>query len=155
MRGNFVPRILVINGPNLNMLGIREVGIYGFKSLHDINIELEKMALQAKMELELFQSNHEGEIIDEIQKAYKRVDFIIINPGALSHYSIALYDAFKAVNIPFIEVHLSNIYAREEFRRHSVLSPLAEGIIMGLGARGYRMAFECAINMLEEKKRAQ
>lgn len=147
-----MPRILVINGPNLNMLGIREVGVYGFKSLADINIELEQMASRAEAELELFQSNHEGEIVDVIQKAYNRVDFIIINPGALTHYSVALYDALKAVNIPFIEVHLSNIYAREEFRRHSLLSPIAEGIIMGLGAQGYSLALEAAVKLLYEKQ---
>jgi 3-dehydroquinate dehydratase-2 len=133
------------------MLGIREVGIYGLKSLNDINMDLEKKAEQAGAELELFQSNHEGKIIDEIQKAYNRVDFIIINPGALTHYSIALYDALKAVNIPFIEVHLSNIYAREEFRRHSLLSSIAAGIIMGLGAQGYSLAFESALKLLQEK----
>jgi len=150
-----VPRILVINGPNLNMLGIREVGIYGVKSLTEINAELEQIALEAGVELELFQSNHEGAIVDEIQKAYKRVDFIIINPGALTHYSIALCDALKAVDIPFIEVHLSNIYAREEFRRHSLLSPLAAGIIMGMGAWGYRLALESALNLLQGKQQSE
>lgn len=147
-----MPRILVINGPNLNMLGIREVGVYGFKNLDDINMDLRKKAAEEEVELELFQSNHEGKIVDEVQKAYNRIDFIIINAGALTHYSVALYDALKAVNIPFIEVHLSNIYAREEFRRHSLLSPIAAGIIMGLGAQGYSLALDAAINLLREKQ---
>jgi 3-dehydroquinate dehydratase-2 len=145
-----MPRILVINGPNLNMLGIREVGIYGSKSLDDISRELAETAAQAAAELEFFQSNHEGEIIDEIQRAHHRVDFIIINPGALTHYSISLYDALKSVNIPFIEVHLSNIYAREEFRRHSLLSPIAAGVIMGLGAEGYNLALQSALKLLRK-----
>lgn len=147
-----MPSILIINGPNLNMLGVREVSVYGTESLHEINRKLEETALQAEVELEFFQSNHEGEIIDEIQKAYERIDVIIINPGALTHYSVALYDALKAVNIPFIEVHMSNIYAREEFRRHSLLSPLAAGIILGFGAQGYEMALYAAVNLLQEKK---
>lgn len=146
--------ILVLNGPNLNMLGIREVDVYGARSLNDINLELKELSHKMGVKLEFFQSNHEGELVDEIQKAHRRVDFIIINPGAFTHYSIAIYDAFKAVNIPFIEVHLSNIYAREEFRRCSLLSPLAAGVIMGLGAYGYRLALEAAVNMLSDQKPA-
>jgi 3-dehydroquinate dehydratase-2 len=130
------------------MLGIRETGIYGTRNLDEINAGLKQYAINAGIELELFQSNHEGQIIDEIHKACQRIDFIIINPGALTHYSIALYDALKAVSIPFIEVHLTNIYAREEFRSHSLLSPLAAGIIAGLGAEGYHMALQYAVHQL-------
>ncbi|MGI5921034.1 MAG: type II 3-dehydroquinate dehydratase [Syntrophomonadaceae bacterium] len=145
-----MPRILVINGPNLNMLGIREKNIYGQQSLDDINRELQLLADQQSIQVEFFQSNHEGELVDEIQKAYQRVDFIIINPGALTHYSIALLDALKAVDIPYIEVHLSNIYQRETFRQHSLFSSTAQGGIFGLGAYGYKLALLAACDLLRQ-----
>ena len=133
-------RVLVINGPNLNLLGQREANLYGDVSLEDINYALQKLAAEKQVEIEFFQSNHEGELIDRIQQAQGNVDAMIVNAGALTHYSIALLDALKAVNIPFIEVHLTNIYAREEFRHQSLLSPIARGGIFGLGAAGYSLA---------------
>ncbi len=139
--------IWVINGPNLNMLGVREQQIYGSASLEEINADLQARADEAGIVIEFFQSNHEGELVDKIHKAYGLVDFIIINPGAYSHYSIALYDALKTVQIPVIEVHLSNIYSRESFRHRSLISPLAVGGIFGLGPLGYRLALEAASKM--------
>lgn len=141
--------IWIINGPNLNMLGVREQQIYGSTSLEEINADLQVRADEAGIDLEFFQSNHEGELVDKIHKAYGLVDFIIINPGAYSHYSIALYDALKTVQIPLIEVHLSNIYSREPFRHRSLISPLAVGGIFGLGPLGYRLALEAANQMVK------
>jgi len=135
-------RVLVINGPNLNLLGQREPGLYGELSLDEINTDLKKIAAEKQVEIDFFQSNHEGEIIDRIHKAKGSVDAMIVNAGALTHYSIALLDALKAVNIPFIEVHLTNIHAREEFRHSSLLSPVARGGIFGLGAAGYSLALQ-------------
>lgn len=135
-------RVLVINGPNLNMLGKRETGLYGNDSLEDICRAMQKQAAEKQVEIDFFQSNHEGELIDRIQQAQDNIDAMIINAGALTHYSIALLDAIKAVNIPFIEVHMTNIYAREEFRHHSLLSPLARGGIFGLGPAGYSLALQ-------------
>ena len=142
-------RILLINGPNLNMLGIREPSTYGYSSIEDINLELGQIAKEKGVLLEFFQSNHEGAIVDRIHEAYNQTDLIIINAGALSHYSIAVYDALKAVNIPLIEVHLTNIYAREDFRQHSLISPIAAGGIFGLCALSYKMAFLAACELLE------
>jgi 3-dehydroquinate dehydratase-2 len=133
-------KILVINGPNLNMLGIREKDVYGNFSYSDLVELIEKKGKEYKMEVECYQSNVEGEIVTKIQKAYKKVDGIIINPAAYTHYSIAILDAIKAVSIPTIEVHLSNIHAREEFRKHSVTAPACVGQISGLGVSGYIMA---------------
>ena len=133
-------KIKVINGPNLNMLGIRKIEIYGKQSLECINEKIRVTASKLDLEIDFFQSNHEGEIIDTIQECYGTVDGIIINPGALSHYSIAIRDAIEAVSIPTIEVHISNIYAREEFRRKSVISPVCLGTISGFGAFGYELA---------------
>jgi len=144
-----VATIWIINGPNLNMLGVREPQIYGSTSLEEINADLQVRADEAGIDLEFFQSNHEGELIDKIHKAYGLVDCIIINPGAYSHYSIALYDALKTVQIPVIEVHLSNIYSRESFRHRSLISPLAMGGIFGLGTLGYRLALEAAKQMVK------
>jgi 3-dehydroquinate dehydratase-2 len=142
-------QILVINGPNLNLLGTREPEIYGDTALIEIESEILTIAEKEKVKVEFFQSNHEGEIIDKIQAARDSADFIIINPAALGHYSIALYDVLKAVDIPFIEVHLSNIYAREPFRQKSLLSPIASGIIAGLGSYGYKMAFLAACHLIK------
>lgn len=136
------PRVLVINGPNLNMLGVREKELYGSLSLEDINREMALLAQKEGIEIAFYQSNHEGELVDCIQKAMGNTDAIIINAGALTHYSIALLDALKAVQIPFLEVHLTNIYAREEFRHKSLLSPSARGGIFGLGPDGYFLALQ-------------
>ena len=144
-----VPRILVLHGPNLNLLGVREPQIYGRTTLSDIHARLEARARAAGVRLESFQSNHEGELVDRIQAAMEEgVDFILINPGAYTHTSVALRDALAAVSIPFIEVHLSNIHAREPFRHHSYLSDQAVGVLCGLGAYGYEAALEYALRAL-------
>jgi len=144
-----VPRILVLHGPNLNLLGVREPEIYGRTTLSDIHARLEARARAAGVRLESFQSNHEGELVDRIQAAMEEgVDFILINPGAYTHTSVALRDALAAVSIPFIEVHLSNIHAREPFRHRSYLSDRAVGVICGLGAYGYEAALEYALRTL-------
>ncbi len=138
--------VLVINGPNLNLLGTREPAIYGGRGLDDIERELREVAGNCGADIAFFQSNHEGMLVDRIQAA--RGDgtrFLIINAGALTHTSIALRDALAAVAIPFIEVHLSNVHRREEFRQRSVLADLAIGTIVGLGAAGYRFALEYAL----------
>jgi 3-dehydroquinate dehydratase-2 len=140
--------VLVINGPNLNLLGIREPEVYGKTTLDDITQKLQNQAINAGICLDSYQSNHEGELIDRVQKAKKDgVGFIIINPGGFTHTSVALRDALAGVAIPFIEVHLSNIHQREEFRKHSYFSDLAIGVICGLGAKGY----ELALNAIQEK----
>ncbi len=148
---NPTKHILVLHGPNLNMLGIREPDHYGSDTLADINARLHQRALSAYMTLADFQSNSEAALIDRIHDAYSSIDFIIINPAALTHTSIALRDALSAVAIPFIEVHLSNVFARETFRHHSYLSDLAVGVISGLGAQGYALALEYAITQLTHK----
>lgn len=141
--------ILVLHGPNLNLLGSREPEIYGRQTLADIDRRLEQLARAKHVELVSFQSNHEGALIDRIHLARSQaVGFIVINPGGLTHTSIALRDAFAAVAIPFVEVHLSNIHAREGFRRHSYLSDIAQGSIVGLGALGYEFALGYALNRL-------
>ncbi len=145
------PRILVLHGPNLNLLGNREPEIYGSATLAGIHATLEACARAAGVALESFQSNHEGELIDRVQaSASEGVDFILINPGGYTHSSIALRDAFAAVRIPFIEVHLSNIHAREAFRHHSYFSDIAVGVICGLGADGYRLALEYALDKIRQ-----
>ena len=142
--------ILVLNGPNLNMLGRREPLIYGRQTLADIIEELETLADDYAVRLWHFQSNAEHELIDRIHQAMDDgTDFIIINPAAFTHTSVAIRDALAAVNIPFIEVHLSNVYKREAFRHHSYFSDLAIGVIAGLGSDGYRFALEAAIKHLE------
>ncbi|NAW70581.1 type II 3-dehydroquinate dehydratase [Vibrio sp. V27_P1S3P104] len=144
-------RILVLNGPNLNLLGLREPEHYGSQNLAQIVEKLTEQAAQANVELEHLQSNREYELIEAIHRAYQRVDFIIINPAAFTHTSVALRDALLGVAIPFIEVHLSNIHAREAFRHHSYLSDKAQGVICGLGAQGYEFALAAAINTLQTK----
>ena len=137
--------ILALHGPNLNLLGLREPEVYGRDRLEAIDERLRERALAAGARLQSFQSNHEGELIDRIQAARREgVDFIIINPGGLTHTSVALRDALVGVAIPFIEVHLSNIFAREAFRRESYLSDKAVGVISGLGALGYELALDYA-----------
>lgn len=144
--------ILVIQGPNLNLLGTREPEVYGKTTLEDIHTKLGKIAKANSVDLSTFQSNHEGELIDRVQKAKQEgVDFIIINPGAFTHTSVALRDALAGVAIPFTEVHLSNIHQREEFRKHSYLSDIATGVICGLGAIGYELALQAAIARLQNK----
>lgn len=143
--------ILVLHGPNLNLLGSREPAIYGRSTLADIHNAMAARARVAGIRLESFQSNHEGELIDRVQSAREQgVGFIIINPAAYTHTSIALRDALAAVAIPFIEVHLSNVHAREPFRRHSYFSDLAVGVIAGLGAQGYELALEAALARLRD-----
>jgi len=139
-------RILVIHGPNLNLLGRREPGIYGKTTLGDINSRLEQLARAAGASLESLQSNSEAELVGRIQQLMDvPVDFVIINPAALTHTSVALRDALAAVKVPFIEVHLSNVFAREPFRHHSYFTDLAVGLICGLGPRGYELALEHAL----------
>ena len=141
--------ILVVQGPNLNLLGTREPDVYGKTTLEDIHQKLGELANAKSVDLSTFQSNHEGELIDRIQKAKQDgVDFIIINPGAFTHTSVALRDVLAGVAIPFTEVHLSNIHQREEFRKHSYLSDIATGVICGLGAIGYELALQAAITRL-------
>lgn len=141
--------ILVLNGPNLNLLGTREPEVYGSGSLHDIDRELRELSAAAGVTLDCFQSNAEHALIDRIHAARDpRVDYIIINPGAFTHTSIALRDALSAVAIPFVEVHLSNVHAREEFRRHSYLSDLAVGVVTGFGADSYRMALQAILRRM-------
>ena len=143
-------RILVMNGPNLNFLGIREKGIYGSRDYNDLVNLLEDKASREGVALEIFQSNSEGEIIDRIQKAFKdRVDGIIINPGAYTHYSYAIRDALASITVPKIEVHISNIHQREEFRHRSVTAPVCTGQIAGLGLQGYLLAMDAILNMPE------
>lgn len=141
--------VLVLNGPNLNMLGKREPTIYGNQTLNTIMTELTEQAQLHNIELEHFQSNAEHELINSIHQAFNKADFIIINPGAFTHTSIAIRDAILAVAIPFIEVHLSNVHAREAFRKHSYLSDIAEGVICGLGSQGYQFALNAALQYLK------
>lgn len=143
-------KILVVNGPNLNLLGEREQEIYGSKSLNEIKEALLGEAAKVQVDLEFFQSNHEGELISKIHSARGQIDVIIINPGAFTHYSYALRDALEAVKIPSIEVHLSNIYAREEWRKTSVTAPVAKGIIAGFGPNSYLLAFQAALMLKTE-----
>lgn len=140
--------ILVLQGPNLNLLGTREPEIYGATTLADINAALIEQASTTGHALECLQSNAEHELVSAIQAAAKKVDYIIINPAAFTHTSVAMRDALAAVNIPFIEVHLSNVHAREDFRRHSYFSDLAQGVIMGMGAKGYSLALSAATDSL-------
>ncbi|HIF9342942.1 TPA: type II 3-dehydroquinate dehydratase [Photobacterium damselae] len=144
-----VKRILLINGPNLNLLGLREPGHYGNDSLDSIVSSLTAKSTELGVTLEHIQSNAEHEIIDAIHQAYGKVDFIIINPAAFTHTSVAIRDALLGVAIPFIEVHLSNVHAREPFRHHSYLSDKAVGVICGLGKDGYEFALTAAVRRLQ------
>lgn len=146
-------KILVLNGPNLNLLGQREPEVYGTVSLADINQTLEAEAAACGHSLSCFQSNAEHELVEKVHAAQAdNTDFIIVNPGAFTHTSIALRDAFLGVAIPFIEVHLSNVFARESFRQHSYLSDIAVGVISGLGAKGYSLALQTVDQQLEKGK---
>lgn len=138
--------ILVLNGPNLNLLGTREPQVYGSTTLDEINAELVALAAKAGCKLECFQSNHEGALIDRIHAARTDgTEFAIINPGAFTHTSVAIRDAFAGVALPFVEVHVSNVHKREAFRHHSYLSDIAVGVIVGLGVHGYRLALDYAL----------
>lgn len=142
-------KILLLHGPNLNLLGTREPEVYGSTTMAQIDARLQEKAKVAGVYLECFQSNAEGALIDRIHAArLAGVGFIVINPGGYTHTSIALRDALSAVAIPFIEVHLSNVYAREEFRKHSYFSDLAVGVVTGFGAQGYEFALDAAISRI-------
>lgn len=142
-------RILVLHGPNLNLLGLREPQHYGNATLDSINQTLTNKAKLVNITLESFQSNAEADLVDKIQSiATKSVDFVIINPAAFTHTSVAMRDALSAVKVPFIEVHLSNVFARETFRHHSYFTDIAVGIISGLGAKGYELALDFAIEKI-------
>jgi 3-dehydroquinate dehydratase-2 len=143
-------KLLVLHGPNLNLLGVREPGIYGRETLADINNQLAQRAQAAGHELAWYQSNAEHELIGRIHQARdEQIATILINPGAFTHTSVALRDALAAVAIPFIELHMSNVHAREPFRRHSYLSDLAMGVICGFGSASYRLALEAALSKLD------
>lgn len=142
-------RVLVLHGPNLNLLGSREPAVYGATTLAEIDAALARRAGEVGVQLESFQSNHEGALVDRVQAARgDGTGFILLNPAAFTHTSVALRDAMAAVAIPFVEVHLSNVHRREPFRHHSYFSDLAEGVIVGLGASGYRLALDFALERL-------
>ena len=146
------PQVLVLHGPNLNLLGSREPKHYGLATLDDINRALVRRGNAAGAQVETFQHNHEGALIDRIHQAARdHVDFILLNPAGYTHTSVALRDALAGTAIPFVEVHLSNIYAREPFRHHSYFSDLAIGVISGLGAQGYELALEYALRRLQDR----
>lgn len=146
----FLKKVLVINGPNLNLLGNRETGLYGTTTLTEIEQTLKDKATQAGVQIEFFQSNHEGAILDCLHDAVGKIDCIIINAGALTHYSIALHDALRILSCPIIEVHLTNIYQREDFRHKSYVSYAATGGIFGLGPFGYELALDAALRLMEQ-----
>lgn len=144
-------KLLLLNGPNLNLLGTREPQLYGARTLSQIERDLVELAQSSGHDLDCFQSNHEGDLVDAIQDAKGHdIDFILINPGAYTHTSVAIRDAFSGVGIPFIEIHLSNIHAREPFRHHSYLSDIASGVIVGFGELGYRMGLQAALEQLQK-----
>lgn len=142
-------KILLLQGPNLNLLGQREPHIYGYETLESVHTSLTEAAFVLNLQLECFQSNAEHQLIERVHQAFvEQVDFILINPAAFTHTSVALRDALAGVAIPFIEVHLSNVYARETFRHHSYFSELAQGVICGLGTQGYHLALQAAYQQL-------
>jgi 3-dehydroquinate dehydratase-2 len=143
-------KILVLNGPNLNLLGTREPDVYGNETLADIEVKSLKRCDTLGLQVEFRQSNTEGQLVDWVQQARENIDFLIVNAGAYTHTSVALLDALKSCNVPVIEVHLSNIYQREEFRQHSYISKVALGTICGFGGYGYEMALEAAARILNK-----
>ena len=147
-------KILVINGPNLNMLGKRDAGQYGSVTLAEIERRVARRAEELGAEVDFFQSNHEGAIVDHLQQAAGSADAIVINPGALTHYGLSMRDALADAGLPIVEVHLSNIHAREEFRHRSVVAPIAVGQVCGLGWRGYVYAIEYVVAHLQEESGA-
>lgn len=149
-------KILLLQGPNLNLLGQREPDIYGYETLDEIHAGLIQEAFSLNFQLECFQSNAEHQLINRIHQALvEKVDYILINPAAFTHTSVALRDALAGVAIPFIEIHLSNVYAREPFRRHSYFSDLAQGVICGLGTQGYHLALQAAAKQLSKTQKTK
>ncbi|MBM7855473.1 3-dehydroquinate dehydratase-2 [Desulfohalotomaculum tongense] len=143
-------KILVLHGPNLNLLGQREPGVYGLTTLEEVNNKLRRLADELGVKIECFQSNHEGILIDKLHQAVKSFDAVVFNPGAFTHYSIALRDAVAAIGLPVIEVHLSNIHAREEFRTQSVIAAVAAGQISGLGIHSYLLGLQAAVALAKK-----
>ncbi|MCL5952876.1 MAG: type II 3-dehydroquinate dehydratase [Chloroflexi bacterium] len=148
-------KILLIQGPNLNLLGVREPGIYGTVSFDEINNRVVKAGQENGAEVRVFHSNSEGGIVDAIQEARNWADGIILNPGAYAHYSIAIRDALSAVKLPAVEVHLTNVHARDEFRHRLVISPVCVGVIAGLGWRGYIYALHALLGVLQDQGKAE
>ncbi len=146
-------RILIINGPNINLLGSREKDVYGAMTYDELCKKLESEAASLGEELSIFQSNHEGELVDRIQSARDEFDVIIINPGGYTHTSVAIRDALLAVDMPCIEIHISNVHKREEFRKHSYISDIADGVIAGLGTDGYFLALRGAQSVVKARKK--
>jgi len=145
-------KVAVIHGPNLNMLGLREPEIYGTTNLKMLNDDLREKAAELNMEIEIMQSNHEGEIVDFLHQNYRELSGVIINPGGLTHTSVVLRDALASVRLPVIEVHISNIHRREEFRKKSITAEAAVGQITGLGVHGYILALDALKNLLKKEK---
>jgi 3-dehydroquinate dehydratase-2 len=150
-----IPTVLVINGPNLNLLGTREPEIYGHTTLADINHQLTALGNELGIRVESFQSNSEGALVDRIQQARGNIDLIIINPAAYTHTSVAIRDALTAIEVPVIEVHLSNVYKRESFRHHSTIADVVEARLMGFGAAGYLLALRAAAGMIKVSREKQ
>jgi 3-dehydroquinate dehydratase II len=146
-----VPTIFILNGPNLNLLGVREPAVYGYDTLGDIEERCSARATSLDLQIDFRQTNHEGQLVDWIQEARESADGIILNAGALTHTSVAVLDALSAADLPVIEVHLSNIFRRESFRHHSYVSLAATGVICGLGAQGYELALEALANLIESE----
>jgi len=146
-------KILVIHGPNLNLLGRRETSIYGKTSLKSIDAELAKLARSEKVSVDFFQSNHEGDLVTKIQAADEKYDALVINPAAFTHTSVAIRDAIAAIGIPVVEIHLSNIHARESFRKESFVSPVAAGVVFGFGKESYLLGFKGAVALAKLKRK--